>query len=101
MEQDLADCGLCDDVLVYFLVLIESTAIGTLTSIFGKHSLTPTVTVLASIVGGVSNLTLAKILDVWGRHADILVSMILTDIGFILMAACHSIDQHAAAEILW
>jgi MFS family permease len=90
---------------IYFLVLIEGTTIGALTpfvtSTFGKHSLTPTVTVLASIVGGVSNLTVAKILDVWGRHTGILVTMILTEIGFIMMAACHSVDQYAAAEIFW
>ncbi|KFY14795.1 hypothetical protein V491_05904 [Pseudogymnoascus sp. VKM F-3775] len=90
---------------IYFLVLLEATAVGSLTpfvtSTFGKHSLTPTVTVLASIVGGVSNLTLAKILDVWGRHIGILVATILVELGFIMMAACRSIDQFAAAEIFW
>jgi MFS family permease len=90
---------------VYLLVLIEGTAIGTLTpfvtSTFGKDSLTPTVTVLAGIFGGVSNLTVAKILDIWGRHNGILVATILTEIGFIVMAACHSIDQYAAADIFW
>lgn len=90
---------------IYFVVLIEGTAIRTLTpfvtSTFGKHSLTPTVTVVASIVGGVNNLTLAKILDVWGRHTGIVVSMVLTEVGFIMMAATRSIDQYAAAEIFW
>ena len=90
---------------IYFLVLIEGYVIGTLspfvTSAFGKHSLTPTVTVLASIVGGVSNLTLSKILDIWGRHTGIVVSMILTELGFIMMAATRSIDQYAAADIFW
>ncbi|OBT39235.1 hypothetical protein VE00_09926 [Pseudogymnoascus sp. WSF 3629] len=90
---------------IFFLVLIEATAIGSLTpfvtSTFGKHSLTPTVTVLASIVGGVSNLTFAKILDVWGRHTGIVVATVIIEIGFIIMAACHSIDQYAAAEIFW
>lgn len=91
--------------LIYFLVLIEGTAVGTLTpfvtSAFGAHSLTPTVTVLASIIGGVANPPLSKILDVWGRHNGILVSTVLTEIGFVMMAACHSIDQYAAADIFW
>jgi MFS family permease len=90
---------------IYFLVLIEGTAIGTLTpfvtSAFGEHSLTPTVTVLASIVGGVNNLTLSKILDVWGRHTGIVVATVLTEVGFIMMAATRSIEQYAAAEIFW
>ncbi|KUJ09762.1 MFS general substrate transporter [Mollisia scopiformis] len=76
------------------LITAYGTAIGTLTpfvtSTFGKHSLTPTVTVLASII-----------LDIWGRHTGIVISIVLTEMGFIMMAACRSIDQYAAAEIFW
>ncbi|KAH8880469.1 siderophore iron transporter mirB [Thozetella sp. PMI_491] len=91
--------------IIYFLVLVEGTVIGTLTpfvtSTFGEHSLTPTVTVLASIVNGVSNLTLAKILDVWGRHVGIVIATLITELGFVIMAACRSIDQFAAADVFW
>ncbi|OAA59702.1 siderophore iron transporter mirB [Niveomyces insectorum RCEF 264] len=91
--------------IIYFVVLMQSTALGTLTayvtSSFGEHSLTSTVNVLASVIGGVSNLTLAKILDVWGRHHGVLVSVVLATLGLIMMAACNTVELYAAAEVFY
>ena len=40
------------------------------TSTFAEHSLTPTVNILSSVIGGVTNLTIAKVLDVFGRPQE-------------------------------
>ncbi|CAM6002887.1 unnamed protein product [Sphagnum balticum] len=91
--------------LIYFVVLMQSTALGVLTayvtSSFAEHSLTSTVNVLASIIGGVSNLTLAKILDVWGRHNGVLFSTVVATLGLIMMAACNTVELYAAAEVFY
>ncbi len=56
---------------VYFIMLMQEAALAALTpfvtSAFQQHSLTRTVTVIGSVVGGVSNIALAKVLDVWVR----------------------------------
>lgn len=91
--------------IIYFVILMQQTALATLTtfvtSAFAQHSLTPTVTVISSIIGGVSNLTLAKILDVFGRQNGYLLSLILATIGLIMMAVCRNVEQYAAAEVFY
>lgn len=37
------------------------------TSSFSQHALLATTSVMSSIIGGVSKLTVAKIIDIWGR----------------------------------
>jgi MFS family permease len=71
------------------------------TSAFQQHSLTATTGVAANIIGGVSKLTLAKILDVWGRPQGYLITMCLMVIGLILMAACNNVETYAAAQIFY
>lgn len=69
------------------------------TSAWALHSLTPTVMVLSSVIGGVTNLTLAKILDVFGRPQGYLFCTVLATMGLIMMAACNSVEAYAAAQI--
>ncbi|KAL6696924.1 major facilitator superfamily domain-containing protein, partial [Trichoderma pleuroticola] len=71
------------------------------TSAFQQHSLTPTVGILASIIGGVCNLTVAKILDVFGRPQGYAMSLIITTIGLIMMAATTNVEMYAAAQVFW
>ncbi len=70
-------------------------------SSFEEHSLTATIGVAANIIGGVSKLPLAKILDVWGRPQGYLLTMCLMVIGLILMAACNNVNTYAAAQIFY
>lgn len=37
------------------------------TSSFSQHGLLATTSVMSNIIGGVSKLTIAKIIDIWGR----------------------------------
>lgn len=91
--------------VIYFVDTMQQGATGALTpyvtSAFQKHSLTPTVTILSSIIGGVSKLTIAKILDVIGRPTGYLLVVILTTLGLILMAACNSVEMYAAAQVFF
>ncbi|KAM7208255.1 siderophore iron transporter [Naviculisporaceae sp. PSN 640] len=90
---------------IFFFVLMQQGALAALTpfvtSSFQEHSLTPTVTVFSSIIGGVVKLTLAKILDVFGRPQGYLISVIVTTLGLVMMAACNSVQLYAAAQVFY
>ncbi|KAI1147761.1 siderophore iron transporter mirB [Nemania diffusa] len=91
--------------LVYFVDAIQQ-GMGTLltpyvTSAFQEHSLTATTNVASGIIGGVSKLALAKILDVWGRPQGYLLTMCFMTLGLVLMAACNNVQTYAAAQIFY
>lgn len=91
--------------IVYFIILMQQGAAGALTpyvtSAFQSHSLTPTVGILSSIVGGVCNLTVAKILDIFGRPQGYAMSLIIATVGLIMMAATTNVEMYAAAQVFW
>ncbi|KAF2852400.1 siderophore iron transporter-like protein mirB [Plenodomus tracheiphilus IPT5] len=91
--------------LIYFVetMLAGVTAAFTpyVTSAFALHSLTPTVSILSSVIGGVVNLTIAKIIDVFGRPHGFFVVACLGILGLIIMAACNSVEAYAAAMIFY
>ncbi|KAI1812000.1 MFS general substrate transporter [Poronia punctata] len=91
--------------VIYFVDAMQQGMGGLLTpyvtSAFYKHSLTATTGVAANIIGGVSKLTLAKILDVWGRPQGYLLTMCIMVIGLILMAACKNVETYCAAQIFY
>ncbi|KAI8634423.1 MFS general substrate transporter [Xylariaceae sp. FL1651] len=91
--------------LIYFVDALQQ-GMGSLltpyvTSAFQEHSLTATTNVASGIIGGVSKLTLAKILDVWGRPQGYLFTMCLMILGLVLMAACQNVETYAAAQIFY
>lgn len=71
------------------------------TSSFGKHGLTPTVGIFSEIISGVWKLTLAKILDVFGRPQGYFLSIVLTTVGLVMMAACKNVETYAAAQVFY
>jgi MFS family permease len=70
-----------------------------MTSAFALHSLTPTVGILSSVIGGVTNLALAKTLDVFGRPQGYLFCIFLATAGLAVMAACKNVEAYAAAQV--
>lgn len=90
---------------IYFVDTMQQGATGALTpwvtSNFQRHGLTPTVNIISSIIGGIFKLTLAKILDVFGRPQGYLFSIILTTVGLIMMAACRNVETYAAAQVFY
>ncbi|KAK2825765.1 hypothetical protein FQN49_007387 [Arthroderma sp. PD_2] len=89
--------------LTYFVegMLTATTGILTpyVTSAFALHSFTPTVGLLSSVIGGVTNLTLAKVLDVFGRPQGYLFCIVCATVGLIMMTACSSVQAYAAAQV--
>jgi MFS family permease len=93
-------------ILLWFIYFVETMLNGTtfaltpyVTSAFALHSLTPTVSILSSIIGGVTNLTIAKVIDVFGRPHGLLFCMCLGTLGLIMMAGCNGVEAYAAAMI--
>ncbi|KAI0505337.1 siderophore iron transporter mirB [Xylaria bambusicola] len=94
--------------LIWFIYFIDAIQQGMgflltpyVTSSFQEHSLTATVGVAANIIGGISKLPLAKILDVWGRPQGYLLTMSSMTLGLVLMAACNNVNTYAAAQIFY
>ncbi|KAH6604996.1 siderophore iron transporter [Trichoderma cornu-damae] len=91
--------------IIYFVDSMQQGATGTLTpwvtSAFQEHSLTPTVNVMSSIIGGVFKLTLAKILDIFGRPQGYFLSIVFTTLGLVMMAACNNVETYAAAQVFY
>lgn len=91
--------------VIYFVDSMQQGATGALTpyvtSSYQHHSLTPTVSIMSSIIGGVSKLTIAKILDVLGRPTGYLLMVIFTTLGLVMMAACTSVEMYAAAQVFF
>ena len=95
-------------VMIWLTYFVEGMLSGTaaalapyVTSAFAQHSLTPTVGILSSVIGGVTNLTLAKILDVFGRPQGYLFCIFLATVGLIMMAACNNVEAYAAAQVFY
>ncbi|KAL6889918.1 MFS general substrate transporter [Trichoderma longibrachiatum] len=94
--------------MIWVIYFVDSMQQGTtnnltpwVTSAFQEHSLTPTVTVMSSIIGGVFKLTLAKILDIFGRPQGYLLSIVFTTMGLVMMAACKNVETYAAAQVFY
>lgn len=89
--------------VVYFVMLMQQNTAAVLspyiTSAFRDHSLTPTVGILSSIIGGVCNLTVAKILDIFGRPQGYGLSLLVVSIGLVMMTMTSSVEMYAAAQV--
>jgi MFS family permease len=95
-------------LMIWLIYFVEGTLSGTnaalspyVTSDFAQHSLTPTVGILSSVIGGVTNLTLAKVLDVFGRPQGYLLCIVIATVGLVMMAACTNIEAYAAAQVFY
>ncbi|KAJ4857436.1 major facilitator superfamily domain-containing protein [Trichoderma breve] len=95
-------------VMIWVIYFVDSMQQGTtgnltpwVTSAFQQHSLTPTVTVMSSIIGGVFKLTLAKVLDIFGRPQGYVLAIAFTTLGLIMMAGCNNVETYAAAQVFY
>jgi hypothetical protein len=71
------------------------------TSEFKIHSLTSATSVMAAIIGGLTKLPLAKLIDIWGRPQGYLAMLGCLTLGLVLMAASNSVELYAAAQIFY
>lgn len=71
------------------------------TSAFGSHSLLATTTILSTILSGVAELTLAKIIDIFGRLEGFTMMTLCWIIGVIMKAACQNVETYAAGQCFY
>ncbi|CAP93061.1 hypothetical protein E8E15_002941 [Penicillium rubens] len=88
---------------IYFVTSIQEVVIRSLnpyvTSAFELHSLTAATNIMANIIGGLSKIPLAKILDSWGRPQGMSLMLLIWVVGFIMMAGCNNVQTYAAAQV--
>jgi MFS family permease len=91
--------------LVYFaqgiITGITATLLPYVTSAFAEHSLIPTTGVLSQVIGGVTNLAIAKILDILGRPHGFMLCVVFSTIGLITSAVCNSVEAYAASQVFY
>ncbi|KAB8234512.1 major facilitator superfamily domain-containing protein [Aspergillus alliaceus] len=83
------------------LVSVQTSLNPYITSSFHKHGLLTVVSVMSTILGGSSKLTLAKIIDIWGRVEGFLCMLLIVVIGLIMKATCKNIETYVAAHTLY
>lgn len=83
------------------LISVQTTLNPYITSYFNHHGLLAVVGVVSTILGGSSKLTLAKIIDIWGRVEGFLFMLLLITVGLIMKATCKSMEVYTAAHTLY
>lgn len=61
----------------------------------------PTSAILASVVGGVVKLPVAKIVNIWGRAEALIVFTCLFLLGIVVLASCNGPSGYAAGYVLY
>lgn len=89
--------------LIYVVTSLEEVIIRALnpyvTSDFSLHSLTAATGIMSYIIGGLTKIPIAKILDTWGRPQGMALTLFLWIVGFIMMAGCKNVETYAAAQV--
>lgn len=95
-------------VVIWFVYFVQGIIVGVstalipyVTSAFAAHSLIPTTGLLSQVIGGVSNLCFAKILDIFGRPHGFLACAAIATIGLIMSASCNGVEAYAASQIFY
>lgn len=86
---------------VAFQVQILNPLLPYVYSNFNAHSLIPTASIVSSVMGAVSRLPLAKIIDIWGRDVGFALTLVSFTIGTIMMAACNDVVTYCAASVFF
>lgn len=90
---------------VYFLDSLQQNITANftpwVTSEFQMHSLTPLTNILSSLIGGLWKLTLAKVLDIFGRPQGYAMSVFILTIGLMMMALCRNVETYCAAQVVY
>lgn len=89
--------------LVYVVTSLEEVIVRALnpyvTSDFRLHSLTAASGIMSNIIGGLTKIPIAKILDTWGRPQGLALTLLICVVGFVMMAACGNVETYAAAQV--
>ncbi|KAF7920589.1 uncharacterized protein EAE97_011482 [Botrytis byssoidea] len=72
-----------------------------ITSDFALHSLTPTTSILSAVIGGVTNLSIAKVLDIFGRPQGYILCAVMCTVGLAMSASCNNVEAYAASQVFY
>ncbi|KAL4891838.1 putative transporter [Aspergillus ambiguus] len=90
---------------IFFVNSFQQQTTGSLSpyafSAFTNHSLISATNVLVSIIGGVSKLPTAMLIDFWGRPEGFGVMVGLCTLGLLFMAICRNIEIYVAAQVVY
>lgn len=95
-------------VFIWFVYFVQGIVVGVtnallpyVTSSFAAHSLMPTTSVMSQVIGGVSNLCIAKVLDIFGRPHGFILCVSIATIGLIMAASCNGVEAYAASQVFY
>lgn len=80
---------------------IQSNLNAFVTSSFHKHGLLSIVGVFATILSGCCQVTIAKIMDIWGRTEAFLIMILCSCIGVMMKAVCQNMETYVAAHTIY
>lgn len=80
---------------------VQTNLVPYVTSAFSQHGLLATTSIVASVLGGVLKLSIAKIIDIWGRCEGFLAMLLLIVVGMIMKATCQNVQTYAAAHTFY
>lgn len=91
--------------IAYFVIAFQSGICSPLTTYayadFQASNLVSVSSVMASIIGGVLRLPIAKVLDIWGRAEGLMVMIFVQTLGLILYATADSVAHYSAAAVIY
>ncbi|KAH6643219.1 siderophore iron transporter-like protein mirB [Boeremia exigua] len=96
---------LCLLYLIHFVDMlqnyIDSGLNAYITSEFGAHGLLTVGSVVSTSLGGCTPLTLAKIIDIWGRVEGFVFMLVVCVAGMIVKALCKNVQSYIGGHILY
>lgn len=72
-----------------------------ITSSFGAHGLLTVGSVISTALGGCAPLTMAKVLDIWGRVEGFCFMLLVSVAGMIVKAVCKNVQSYIGGHILY
>lgn len=83
------------------LVAVQDSLNPYITSNFHQHGLLATVGIVSTIISGCSRLTLAKIIDIWGRVVGFNFMLVLVLVGLVMKATARNMPTYVGANVLY
>ncbi|TDZ30271.1 MFS siderochrome iron transporter 1 [Colletotrichum spinosum] len=91
--------------VVSFVDLLLQSVQGNLnafiTSSFHKHGLLNIVSIVANILSGCCQLTIAKIMNIWGRTEAFVIMILCSLIGVVMKAVCKNMETYVAGHTIY
>ncbi|ERS98236.1 siderochrome-iron transporter [Sporothrix schenckii 1099-18] len=89
----------------FFMLALQQSILSNVTYYaYNDFQLAPqlgTASILASVIGGVVKLPIAKVLNVWGRAEGFLFFVFIYLLGMIVLASCKGPNGYAAGYVLY